>query len=239
MQLKFFNKPSSPGYSGPILSSYSHALLFFSTSFASLTFFPFIIIITTSKAELVFIYSRKRGLQRLPSPSQRRFAGIPRDFSSLNKPTRFLAEGLADYGWGDICQRGIAKTPWVSYFLDDGELKREVDIYIFSPFPFLSFPFLLAFPSQSVTEGLMDAPAPPKTSLGSQAHQAGKGFGLNLSRGVLGQQQVPLNSPNRWGCSKQAAFVPHKYSLPVKCYKKRPICCLVISIFYLGSPIHI
>lgn len=157
---------------------------------------------TTFRAELVFLY--KRGLQSLPSPCQRRFAGVPRDFSSLNKPTHFLAESLADYGWGDICQRGIARTPCASHFLDDGELKWEVDVCIFPPFPFLSFPLLLTSLSQSITGGLMDAPAPPKTSLRSQPRQAGKGFGLNLSREVLGQQQVPINAQiagaaaNRW-----------------------------------------
>lgn len=191
---------------------------------------------TTSRAELVFLYSRKRGLQSLPSPCQRRFAGVPRDFSSLNKPTHFLAEGLADYGWGDICQRGIARTPCASHLLDDGELKWEVDAYIFPPFPFLSFPLLLTSPSQSITGGLMDAPAPPKTSLRSQPRQAGKGFGLNLSREVLGQQQVPINSPNRWGCSKQMVLVLHKYSLPAKCYQERPVWSWLSPYFTLEAP---
>lgn len=51
--------------------------------------------------------------------------------------------------------------------------------------------------------------APPQIS---GTHSAGKQFPWSLSREVLGQQQVPINTPNRWSCSKQMVLVLHKYS---------------------------
>lgn len=189
---------------------------------------------TTFRAELVFIY--KRGLQSLPSPCQRRFAGVPRDFSSLNKPTHFLAEGLADYGWGDICQRGIARTPLASHFLDDRELKWEVDVCIFPPFPFLSFPLLLTSPSQSITGGVEGCPSPTKNLPQISATPSWEGLRIKpLQRGP-GTTASANKCPNRWGCSKQVVLVLHKYSLPAKCYQDRPVCSWLSPYFTLEAP---
>lgn len=72
-------------------------------------------------------------------------------------------------------------------FLDDGELKWEIDIFFFfSPFPFLSFPFLFSFLGQHVTIQLIDTPSPLITSsLISRTHQVRKHFRSNypLQRG--------------------------------------------------------
>lgn len=58
--------------------------------------------------------------------------------------------------------------------------------FFFSPFPFLSFPFLFSFLGQSITIQLIDTPFPLITSsLISHAHQARKRFRSNcpLQRG--------------------------------------------------------
>lgn len=74
----------------------------------------------------------------------------------------------------------------ILYFLDDGELKCEIDSSLspFPPFPSPCFPFLSSF--MGITIQLIDPPSPLITSsLVSHTHQVRKHFGSNhpLQRG--------------------------------------------------------
>lgn len=112
--------------------------------------------------------------------------------------------------------------------------------FFFSPFPLLSFPFLFSFLGQSTTIQLMDAPSPVITSpLISLTLQGRKHFRANhpLQRGP-GTMASTNKYPKSPRLQQTNGVLLHRHSQPGKCCKKCPICCLVISIFYVGSTIH-
>lgn len=101
-------------------------LLLLSTSFVSFAVSLLLLLLLLRESLSLFFSHADGGCKVSQIHPQRRFAGSSWDFSGLNMPTHFLAEGLAQLQAGaDVSQCGIAEAPSVCYIFWMMESSKE------------------------------------------------------------------------------------------------------------------